>query len=211
LTNKKTTQKGELKQVHLTLEQAAAWVKPRVSARRFQHIEGVVATASQLAKRFDCDPYLAQLAAWLHDACKEKKDSELIEQAKGYGLVLSEADEKNGHLLHGPVAAKLVEKELQIENDDVLRAMAEHTLGAKAMSRLSKIVFLADALEPGRPADYTAPIWHVLSIGDNSESTLNTAVLATLDANLADLIACQRAIHPKTVDVRNYYLELVKD
>ena len=66
------------------------WVKERVSPKRFGHIVGVAHTAKKLAQQFSKDPgswlYKAELAGWLHDACKETKDKELIEQAQKYGL-----------------------------------------------------------------------------------------------------------------------------
>src|SRR5207253_2139156 len=142
----------------LTLQFAERWTKPRVSEKRFRHICGVVNVAQRIAERTGCDSYLAMLAAWLHDACKEMKDKELIRRAQEFGLKLHPIEKEYGHLLHGPVAAATVKSELGLECDLVLDAIREHTLGAAPMSELSKVCFLADCLEQGRPHDYTAPI-----------------------------------------------------
>src|ERR1700733_7005010 len=118
------------------------WVKERVSQKRFAHIVGVAHTAKKLAQQFSHDPelaYKAELAGWLHDACKETKDKELVEQAKKYGLQLDPVEEENGHLLHGPVAAQFVKKEFGLKDQDILNAIAEHTLGTINMTLLSKI------------------------------------------------------------------------
>jgi len=189
------------------------WVQSKVSAKRFGHIAGVAQTAKQLAQKFSNDEelaYLAELAGWLHDACKETKDYLLVEQAKEYGLKLNPIEETNGHLLHGPVAAQLLKKEFGFEHKETLNAIAEHTLGALNMSLLSKIVFLADAIEPGRPADYADPIRQAIDgyFAEDPDKALNQAVLTSCNSNLQILLECHKAIHPRTVEVRNYYLAI---
>lgn len=204
----------------LTLEKAREWVAPRISVKRFKHVTGVAKVAHQLALQADCDPYLAELAGWLHDACKEVKDKELVKLAKAFGMKLTAAEEANGHLLHGPVAAETVKRDLNISNELVLNAMREHTLGAVGMTELSKVVYLADCLEESRPKDYTDPIWSSLHegtanwSGEKKSSSLpidmDAAILTACDLGLQNLIETHRAIHPKTIDVRNYYLAVVR-
>jgi len=195
-----------------------SWVKPRVSPKRYGHIIGVARSAKDLATRFNPNPkkidqefvYLAELAGWLHDACKEMEDKTLIEQAKKYGLKLHPVEEKNGHLLHGPVAAQLVKHEFGLQHQDLLNAIAEHTLGAIAMTHLSKIVFLADAIEPGRASEYADPIREPLkstSINDRI-SPLDKAVLIACESSLQFLAQTGKVIHPRTIEVRDYYLKI---
>ncbi len=188
-----------------------SWVKPRVSERRFSHIAGVAKTALRLANVLECDPSAAEVAAWLHDACKETKDSDLVTQCKEFGFELLPLEETNGHILHGPVAAEVVKRELGILDENVLNAIREHTLGATDMCLLSKIIFLADALEPGRPESYREPIWQSLKLSDQDKSQIDIdqAILTTLDLNLKDLLQAKRIIHPKTIEARNHYLSLI--
>jgi predicted HD superfamily hydrolase involved in NAD metabolism len=232
----------------LTLEFAREWVRSRISEKRFRHTEGVAETARELAARSNCDEFLAELGGLLHDCCKEVKDKELIARAKQFGLKLHPIEELNGHLLHGPVAAETVRAELGLTNQEVLDAIAEHTLGAVNMTTLSKVVFLADAIEPGRSTDYVKPIWQALHpcVWPEESATVETseiaaktatkteagkcvfglealkltskippdldkAVLVACDLGLQDLVESKRYIHPKTVDVRNFYLNLIKN
>jgi len=189
------------------------WVQERVSQKRFGHIVGVAHTAKKLAQRFSKDhelAYKAELAGWLHDACKEIKDKELVEQAKKYGLHLEPVEEENGHLLHGPVAAQFVKHTFGLEDQDILNAMAEHTLGAINMTLLSKIVFIADAIEPGRPAEYADPIRKPIKIGSVSDPilSLDKAILVACQSSLDYLAQVGKAIHPRTVAVRDHYLKI---
>jgi len=196
-----------------TLEFARSWVKERVSEHRFSHITGVANTARLLALRAESDPYRAELAGWLHDACKEIKEDDLVRQGREFGLALHAVEVCHGHLLHGPIAAEVVKRELKIDDEELLDAIRQHTLGGINMTLLSKVVFLADAAEPGRPADLSQPIWQAIDRDNNLgiEDALNLAVRVTCDLSLSDLIRGKRVIHPKTVEVRNFYLELTSN
>jgi predicted HD superfamily hydrolase involved in NAD metabolism len=193
----------------LGLDFVENWVKQRLSEKRYRHCQGVVTVARQLAPLAPCDLFLAELSAWLHDACKEVKDSELIKRAQKAKLKLHPVERLHGHVLHGPVAALTARKELGIRNQDVLDAISQHTLGHAPMSALSKTVFLADCLEASRPADYTTPIWEALDLG--GRNCLDAAVLTALNLGLSSLINSNKPIHPKTIDVRNYYLVQLGD
>ncbi|CAN5387787.1 bis(5'-nucleosyl)-tetraphosphatase (symmetrical) YqeK [soil metagenome] len=207
-----------------TLEKAEEWVRPRISEKRFSHVLGVAKVARELAEEAGCEVFLAELAGWLHDACKETKDRDLVIQAMQFGLQLTRLDRVSGHLWHGPVGAETIKRDLNITNELVLDAIREHTLGAVEMTVLSKVVFLADCLEASRPTDYTDPIWQALRGTDSKASKkgekkskkkqeldLDLAMLVACDLGLSQLIESGRTIHPKTVDVRNYYLGLIRD
>lgn len=188
----------------ITLEYVQEWVKPRVSEKRFKHITGVVRVAKKLARKLDCDPFLAEMGGWLHDACKELKDKVLVEKARSFNIPFGPVEERSGHLLHGPVAAELARTELGITHEELLRAVAEHTLGNVPMSNLSICLFLADCLEEGRDTDYTAPIWAALNL--DGELNFDKAIVTATDLGILHLMETARAIHPRTVEVRNHYL-----
>jgi len=190
----------------LTIDYVEGWVSTRVSEKRLRHIAGVAKLARRFALKCGCDPYLAELAGWLHDACKHIKDNELVAMAEQQGLELNEIERAHGHLLHGPVGAGLARAELGLTNREVLEAIAEHTLGAVPMSDLSKVLFLADCLEETRPAEYTDPIWSALDMGGRFD--MDKAIVVACDLNLKYLIEDGKPIHPKTVAVRNYHLSL---
>lgn len=205
----------------LDLVKACEWMRPRVSEYRFKHVEGVALVAHELAEEAGLDVFTAELAGWLHDACKEVKDKELIVRAREYGLALHPVEEVYGYLLHGPVGAEAVRRELGVTNEEILLGIAEHTLGAVPMSDMSKVIFLADCLEAGRPKDFTNPIWHALGYKKSESAPLGWKLKGDLDLNKGMLVACDlslnyliedgKIIHPKTVDVRNYFLKIVKE
>lgn len=188
----------------LTLEQVKSWVKPRISEKRFKHVEGVVEVARRLAPVAGCDTFLAELSAWLHDSCKDEKSRALISTAEEAGLSLHPVERIHGKLLHGPVAAVTSEKELGVTNKEVLDAISQHTLGAVPMSPLAKVLYLADCLEPGRPKSYADPIWNALDLG--GANNMDAAIVAASNIAIQSQISSGLPIHPTTVAVRNYYL-----
>lgn len=192
----------------ITLNSVRKWVEPRNSAKRFAHIEGVVNVAQKLAEKAGVDIFLAELGGYLHDACKEVKDTQLVTMAAAGGIALDPILETHGHLLHGPVAALVARQELGITHEDLLSAVAEHTLGNVPMTDLSKVLFLADCLEASRPEDYTAPIWAALDLKGNFN--MDAAIVVASDLGIKQLIESGRPIHPRSVAVRNFYLGALK-
>lgn len=202
----------------LELDKVKKWVRSRVTDKRYKHIKGVADVGKSLAKACGVDELPVLLACWLHDSCKEIKSAELITMARAYGMELSTMDERNGHILHGPVASYVVQEQFGITNHDVLSGISEHTLGATTMTRISKVVYLADILEASRPEALTGPIWNALTRGGGQEAIemdtdvdLDGAILKASDLVIAHLLEKGKAIHPKAVDVRNHFLEAVKN
>jgi predicted HD superfamily hydrolase involved in NAD metabolism len=202
------------------MAKARAWVTPRISEYRFNHTAGVAIIAHELAKHARIDPFVAELGGWLHDACKEHKATQLVKEARAFGMKLNVIEQANGHLLHGPVAALTAKAQLKITNKDLLDGIAQHTLGAVDMTPLSQVLFLADCLEEGRPEDFTIPIWEALGYKIPKAGPKKRKFVGPLDMDAAILVACDlslqylledgKVIHPKTVEVRNWYLNQIK-
>lgn len=216
-----------MKNSKILLDETIAWVQERVTAKRFNHIKGVALAGDYLASRLplDLDKDKIALSCWLHDSCKELKASELVTEAKRLGLAPTAFEQENGHLLHGPVAAMTVKEKWNITDQDILDGIAEHTLGMAPMSLFSQAVYLADALEESRAADFVMPIWSELGLEpyfetadrstlditfEQAELNLAKAMLKASDASIDHLIKVQKPIHPRAVDVRNYFLDKVK-
>ncbi len=113
-----------------------------------RHTLGVMKTAEVLARRYGADPDKAKMAAAFHDAYKEITQEERKKWIQGYGLPIKYLC--NPNLAHGKIAALAMEHHWGIEDPDILHAVAYHTTGRRGMSTLEKIIYLADAMEPGR-------------------------------------------------------------
>lgn len=126
-----------------------AKVKEQVSEKRFKHILGVEQAALELARANDYELEKASVAALVHDYAKERSDSEFKALIVQTGL---EQDllNWNNFIWHGVVGAEIIKKELKITDEENLNAVRRHTVGAKEMTMLDQIVYVADYIEPGR-------------------------------------------------------------
>ena len=126
-----------------------AKVKEQVSEKRFKHILGVEQAALELARANDYELEKASVAALVHDYAKERSDSEFKALIVQTGL---EQDllNWNNFIWHGVVGAEIIKKELKITDEEILNAVRRHTVGAKEMTMLDQIGYVADYIEPGR-------------------------------------------------------------
>jgi len=126
-----------------------AKVKEQVSEKRFKHILGVEQAALELARANDYELEKASVAALVHDYAKERSEAEFKALIVQTGL---EQDllNWNNFIWHGVVGAEIIKKELKITDEEILNAVRRHTVGAKEMTTLDQIVYVADYIEPGR-------------------------------------------------------------
>ena len=73
----------------LEIEQIQNDLKQRLSEHRYQHTQSVVETAIKFAQAYKLsneEIKKLELAAWLHDCCKELKNEELLQLAEFYQI-----------------------------------------------------------------------------------------------------------------------------
>ena len=129
------------------LEQAA---REDLSLERFLHSRHTAILSWDLCCRFGIDPYHGYLAGIAHDLGKHLNNEELLALAKSDGRGISKLERKKPSLLHGRATAVLLKKRFNIQNRDILEAVAMHTEGGEDMCALAKIVYIADKVEFSR-------------------------------------------------------------
>lgn len=139
-----------------TEKRLESWLAASVTSRRFKHSLGVREAAAQLALHYRVDPAPLRIAALVHDSTREMPAPLAISLAKEMGLRLRKADLMAPVLLHGRLAAALVQKDFGITDERVLSAVRRHTAGHPQMSLPDKLFFLADHIEPGRSHPHVA-------------------------------------------------------
>ncbi|MCX7570461.1 bis(5'-nucleosyl)-tetraphosphatase (symmetrical) YqeK [Tumebacillus sp. DT12] len=178
-------------------------VRQAISPARFCHVEGVVQTADELARRFGVDPDQARQAAWAHDYAREWPVDRWYEVAKERGV--DEQFFAVAELLHGHIAAAMLPELFGIDNEDVANAVRYHTSGRVGMSALEKVVCLADYIEPGR----TFPA--VEDLRKLAEQDLDLALASAFDNTIRFLLDRQKPIFPLTVLARNHLWKEIAD
>lgn len=174
-------------------------LKTNLSQERFEHTLRVLGIAKKLAIKHQANLYQVTLAALLHDFAKEIPKEMLLKKAKVYNLKLDKIERVNTKLWHAKIGAKILEKEWQIKDKAVLNAIKYHTTGKANMSKLCKIIYLADYLDPANKK----PLYD--KIKKISFEYLDLAVAITAKQILNYLIRDNKIIHPNTFLCWNFY------
>lgn len=122
-----------------------------LSAKRYIHTLGVSYTASCLAMAHGEPMEDAMVAGLLHDCAKAMHGSELVAICEKGHLRMNAVERSNPTaLLHAKVGAYLAEHKYGVTDNNILNAIRYHTTGRPDMSKLEKIIYIADYIEPGR-------------------------------------------------------------
>ncbi len=186
-------------------EQVISWLSENVSEHRLQHILGVEQMCIQLAEHHNCDAARAAQAGLMHDLAKFFPPTRLLEMARDRNLELDPISLVHPHLIHAEVSAIVAETEFGVKDEEVLTAIANHTLGTPGMSKLSCIVFIADKLEPNRG---NTP--ELQSMRQTSYQDIHSSLRQTCDYSVKHLLDSYRPIHPRTILTRNWALKITK-
>ena len=171
----------------------------RLSKKRFQHSLNVAEEARKLAEKFDYpDNEKAYLTGLLHDICKEIPKEEQLEMVKKSKLDVSEVELCTPPLFHAVAGAWYAENVLNIHDDDMLNAVRYHTVGRANMSKLEKIIYLADLISADR--NYK----DVNKMRKLAYQSLEKAMLEAL--KLTDVVAKGSMLPCHTIDAYNQYI-----
>ncbi len=184
-------------------KEATSIIRFRLSEKRFKHSLRVANVARDLADYYGVDTNKTYLTGLLHDYAKGISGDQLLAIAEENNLIENEVDRQVPDLLHAPVGAHLLKKEVGINDEEILNAVKFHTLGSVEMKEMDKIIFLADMIEPGR--DYPG----IERLKCLAFRNLDQGMLVGLESTIKYCIDQGRILHPRTVLVRNHFLMLL--
>ena len=168
---------------------------------RYKHSRCVMERAVELAEKNGADVIKAKLAGLLHDIMKNVPEKEMLQFIEDSGIILLYADLCAPQLWHAIAGAAYLKEKLGIDDPDVINAVRYHTTGRAGMSKLEKVVYLADLTSADR--DYP-DVKKARKIADRS---LDEGVLYGSEFLIADLVQKERVLHPDTLAC---YDELVR-
>ena len=128
----------------MTYQQAEDMVRQTLSPKRFQHTMNVKNLAVRMAQHYGVDTEKAALAAVLHDSAKELPRTELLQIMQDNAIIKKGTQNRPEPVWHGICAAILAKTQWNVQDEEILSAIACHTTGKENMSKLDKILFLAD-------------------------------------------------------------------
>lgn len=177
-------------------EQALKIVKAQLTEHRYQHTLGVMETAISLARKFGVNEKKAELSAIFHDYAKFRPKDEMKEIIVTQGMP-KDLLEYNSELWHAPVGAYLAEVDAGITDKEVLDAIRFHTSGRRSMTKLEKVIYLADYIEPGRHFP------GVEEVRDLAKINLEEALIKAVQNTIMFLMKKNQAIYPETFHTYN--------
>ncbi len=114
------------------------------------HIMSVAALAVKYGLEAGLDPRLCILAGLAHDLFRAARPTELFAFARFCGTSLSEVESRLPMLAHGAAAAGFLRQRIPAISSDIVDAVRWHTFPADDSPLLTRILVLADTLEPSR-------------------------------------------------------------
>lgn len=189
----------------LKIDKMKKKVQNHLDKVRYEHTLGVMYTAGALAMRYQVDLEKALVAGLLHDCAKCLSTDKKLKLCDKYHLKVSESERENPGLLHAKLGAYIAEKKYDIEDKEIVDAIAYHTTGRPGMTLLGKIVYIADYIEPNRNEAPNLDEVRRLAFVDVDE-----CLYLVLKDSLAYLKTRNEVIDPMTEETYLYYKEVLE-
>ena len=175
---------------------AMSYLKPK----RMPHVLGTEQEAVRLVRRYGGDETQARIAALLHDCTKKLDMAQQLALCEKYGIMLDELAQKALKLLHSKTGAAIARDVFGVE-DAVYDAILYHTTGKPDMTRLEKIIYLADYIEPTR--DFPG----VDELRKTVYEDMDKGLLMGLTMTIQEMEEMGNPVHHLTRDARDYLLK----
>lgn len=184
----------------LSVEEIKLYLKANLEEKRYIHTLGVADTAKKLAKLNGISVEKAEIAGLAHDVAKNLSKLKMKEIINEYKIVISDVEENNANLWHsiiGPIEAK---DKFGINDEEILDAIRWHTTGKEHMSTLTKIIYIADMIEPNRNFEQVEDIRKI------TFKDLDMGVYYGLTHSIEFLLIKNLLIDENTMRARNCFL-----
>jgi len=115
-------------------------------------------------------------------------------------LRIDEITMLNPSLLHAMAGKVIARYKFGVTDEDILGAIEFHTTGKPNMTKLQKIIFLADVIEETRHYD------GVEEIREIAYKDMDKAIVKSLDRIISFILNENKLLHPNTIQARNYLI-----
>jgi len=186
-----------LKGISMNTDSINSYIEKNFSEKRRVHTEGVRQTAMHLAEKYGENVEKAEVAALFHDMFRGVPVDVLNYYVTHLGLDKKYYD--NANLVHSKIAAIIMKRDYGISDEDIINAVSYHTTGRKGMSKLEKIIYIADAIEPSR--DYPG----VDDLRKEAEIDLDDACLMSLSRTIDYVRSQGKYLDEDTLQAKEYF------
>lgn len=185
----------------IDIEKIRENVKKYLDEKRYNHVSRVVDCAKELAEIYTPNKIEKVVAsAWLHDVAKFFDLNIMLDLVAQKYTEINDSNSKTNAILHGFAGAEFVRKNYDlfgIDDEEILDGIKYHTIGSDKMTTLSKIIYLADAIESNRK-------WSgVEKARELAKQDLDIAIKFEIDCKLKYFLENDTIIHPNIILFRN--------
>lgn len=182
----------------MNINEIKEYLQKSLSQKRYVHSLGVAEEAQKLAVRYGVDSDKAYLAGLVHDCAKEiPYDTAIDLMQNKYNEEVDFVCKKMPRLLHGPLGAYMARSEFGIDDEEIFDAIKYHTTGKADMSLFTKIIYMADFVEPNRTYK------DAKMLREMTYENIDAAIIYGIDFTIHKLVEDGELIHPDTVLCRN--------
>lgn len=181
----------------ITPEECKILLSRYLKKSRYQHSLAVSEQAVYLASLYGVDEGKAQIAGLLHDIAKNLSQEQSEDWVKQFQIVFDPITQRSPTLWHAVLGEGYCKYGLSISDEEILAAIRYHTTGRAQMSKLEKIVYLADYTS----ADRTFPDAKLLR--QMVKKDLEGAMLFALEYTICSLAKNHSPIHPDSICAYN--------
>ena len=182
---------------NLPMDQLERIVISLLKPNRVAHVLGCRDTAVELARVYGENEVDAARAGLLHDITKAIDGPLQLTLCAEYGIVLDTFSRSFPKTLLA-LTSSLVAERIFGENENVVGAICHHTTGRADMTRLEKIIYIADYVERNR--DFPG----VEEMRAMAYTDLDRAVLMGLESAVAHVKRQGQGLAPATMEALEY-------
>ena len=182
---------------NLSMEELEAEVVALLNPNRVAHVLGCRDCAIELARLYGENEVDAARAGLLHDITKAIDGPLQLTLCAEYGMILDTFSRKYPKTLHA-LTGSLVARRIFGENENVVSAICHHTTGRANMTKLEKIIYIADYVERNR--DFPG----VEEMRALAYTDLDKAVLMGLQSAVAHVKRQGQGLAPATLEAVEY-------
>lgn len=170
--------------------------------KRINHSISTAKEMIKFADQYNVNKKYAKIAGLYHDIGKGLNNKQLMEFSKRYEHNPDKYERKNMNLLHPYASCYLLKKDNICSKTVVLKAIENHTIAKKNMSKLSKLLYVIDFSEPDRDYPEARIAYDIL------KNSLDDALFYVLKSTIGYILDKNSLVHPLSV---NLYNELVME
>ena len=131
-----------------TMSRLVDYIKVNLPQSLKNHINRTCKIGEDLSELNNVDLNKVTIALLGHDLYRAYNNKELLREAGKNYIYISEVEKHSPILLHGKLASLKMKKVFKIFDNEILHSIKWHTSAHKYMSKIFKIVFLSDKIEP---------------------------------------------------------------